>query len=342
MYYTRALNQPGGSAVQFSNGIPAAIRLGRFDVADSLGREFVRRFPNNPVGLRVPAMIAASRGEIERAEQLAKEIESRIAGSLTGMIQQLWFISDLAMARGRVREALHLKEDARKRGAQPGQAVRSRLDVGLDSAMAAAAVLEDLPGARAVFERTLRRAPIDSVPFLDRDYWQYLLVAALVQDTARAREFHAGNRKSWEDTGDLLDRPTGEAIDDALLATVLGRHADAIASIDRAGRLPILRPDILEVRRFMVFDRAQQVDSAIASGERYLAMPVANREYVDAHFRAGVLQRLGEMYEAKGNVDKALTHYNAFVELWKNADPELQPRVRDVRGRIERLQRRRG
>jgi hypothetical protein len=51
---------------------------------------------------------------------------------------------------------------------------------------------------------------------------------------------------------------------------------------------------------------------------------------------------LGEMYEAKGNVDKALTHYQAFVELWKAADPELQPRVRDVRGRIERLQRRRG
>ena len=92
----------------------------------------------------------------------------------------------------------------------------------------------------------------------------------------------------------------------------------------------------------MVFDRAQQVDSAIASGERYLAMPMAKREYVDAHFRAGVLQRLGEMYEAKGNIDKAVTHYQAFVDLWKDADPELQPRVRDVRGRIERLQRRRG
>jgi hypothetical protein len=55
-----------------------------------------------------------------------------------------------------------------------------------------------------------------------------------------------------------------------------------------------------------------------------------------------VRQRLGELYEAKGNVEKALEHYTAFVELWKDADPELQPRVRDVRGRIERLQRRRG
>ena len=109
-----------------------------------------------------------------------------------------------------------------------------------------------------------------------------------------------------------------------------------------AGRLPTDRKDIVELRRFIVFDRAQQVDSAIASGERYLAMPTPFRPQLDAYFRAGILQRLGEMYEAKGNFDKALTHYQAFVELWKDADPELQPRVRDVRARVERIQRRRG
>ena len=77
-------------------------------------------------------------------------------------------------------------------------------------------------------------------------------------------------------------------------------------------------------------------------GEVVVRVMAAGICHSDAHYRAGVLQRLGEMYEAKGNVDKAITHYQAFVELWKSADPELQPRVRDVRGRIERLQRRRG
>ena len=43
------------------------------------------------------------------------------------------------------------------------------------------------------------------------------------------------------------------------------------------------------------------------------------------------------LYGAKGMPEKALEHYETFVELWKNADPELQSRVRDVRGRIERL-----
>jgi len=199
-----------------------------------------------------------------------------------------------------------------------------------------------LPAARAMLDRALRRAPIDSVPYLDRDYGQFLRVAAFVRDTARVREFHAANLKSWEETGQLLDRPTFEAIDDGLLAFAEGRYAAALASIERADRLPTDRKDIIELQRFLALDRLQQVDSAIASGERYLVNTNPFRIQLDAHFRAGVLQRLGEMYEAKGNVDKALTHYNAFVELWKNADPELQPRVRDVRGRIERLQRRRG
>ena len=77
-------------------------------------------------------------------------------------------------------------------------------------------------------------------------------------------------------------------------------------------------------------------------GESYLAGTHPARLGQDALFLASIRQRLGEMYEAKGEINKALTHYQAFVDLWKDADPELQSRVRDVRGRIERLQRRRG
>ncbi|MCH6548041.1 MAG: hypothetical protein IH798_06300, partial [Gemmatimonadetes bacterium] len=48
-------------------------------------------------------------------------------------------------------------------------------------------------------------------------------------------------------------------------------------------------------------------------------------------------QRLGELHEERGNREKAVEYYNRFVELWENADPELQPVVEDVRGRIARL-----
>jgi hypothetical protein len=96
----------------------------------------------------------------------------------------------------------------------------------------------------------------------------------------------------------------------------------------------------------MVLDRLQLADETIAAGEAYLTLPMVSIRSGGLGMNAiafpSVRQRLGELYEAKGNVEKALEHYTAFVELWKDADPELQPRVRDVRGRIERLQRRRG
>jgi hypothetical protein len=45
------------------------------------------------------------------------------------------------------------------------------------------------------------------------------------------------------------------------------------------------------------------------------------------------------MYEDKWNKAKALQYYETLLTLWKNADPELQPVIRDLRARVERLRR---
>jgi hypothetical protein len=39
----------------------------------------------------------------------------------------------------------------------------------------------------------------------------------------------------------------------------------------------------------------------------------------------------------RGDRVRATHHYAKFVELWKDADPELQPKVADVRRRLARL-----
>ena len=60
---------------------------------------------------------------------------------------------------------------------------------------------------------------------------------------------------------------------------------------------------------------------------------------MDGVFLPVVHQRLGELYEAKGARERALAHYRLFLELWKDADPELQPRVTDARQRVAALTR---
>ena len=38
-----------------------------------------------------------------------------------------------------------------------------------------------------------------------------------------------------------------------------------------------------------------------------------------------------------GESQRAITNYMKFVDLWKTADPELQPKVAEVRAKIARL-----
>ena len=91
------------------------------------------------------------------------------------------------------------------------------------------------------------------------------------------------------------------------------------------------------------FDAAGMRDSVVAVYERSLASRVpADRQGEDVMERACALKRLGELYEDRGNLVQAIKRYREFVELWKDADAELQLVVADVRERIARLEAKRG
>jgi DNA-binding SARP family transcriptional activator/TolB-like protein len=47
--------------------------------------------------------------------------------------------------------------------------------------------------------------------------------------------------------------------------------------------------------------------------------------------------RQAEIYERLGEREKAVHHYERFIELWKDSDPELQPRVEEARRAIDAL-----
>ena len=43
------------------------------------------------------------------------------------------------------------------------------------------------------------------------------------------------------------------------------------------------------------------------------------------------------LYEARGERAKAVEQYTAFLDLWRDADPALQPQVREVKERLANL-----
>jgi hypothetical protein len=46
---------------------------------------------------------------------------------------------------------------------------------------------------------------------------------------------------------------------------------------------------------------------------------------------------MGELLERQGKRAEAASHYEKFVALWKDSDPELRPQVDEVRARLARL-----
>ena len=78
---------------------------------------------------------------------------------------------------------------------------------------------------------------------------------------------------------------------------------------------------------------------AVLMFERYLATPFWLKmvpEFDPLRVPA-IRERLGQLYESLGKTDKAIEQYRTFIDLWKNADPELQPRVADARRRLAKL-----
>jgi len=73
--------------------------------------------------------------------------------------------------------------------------------------------------------------------------------------------------------------------------------------------------------------------------ERYLSTPywLKALPQFDPVIVPAIRERLGQLYESMGNTDKAVENYRAFIDLWKNADPELQPRVAEARRRLVKL-----
>jgi tetratricopeptide (TPR) repeat protein len=188
-------------------------------------------------------------------------------------------------------------------------------------------------GLRKV-DAALKRHPLATIPALDRPY---TTLAALYARAGRADEakrlladFEAKLTEGLK-RGDFdRHRAAGE------LALAEGRTRDAIAAY-RA--LPddsvCVTCGWFEIAT--AYDRGGQADSALAVYEQVVSTPGLFRLYDDSYTLAPAYKRLGELYEARADRAQAREYYGRFADLWKDADRELQPLVREVRARLARL-----
>ena len=76
--------------------------------------------------------------------------------------------------------------------------------------------------------------------------------------------------------------------------------------------------------------------------EAYVNSHADYRLWWDTNNLGPSLERLGQLYDEQGDLENAALYYARFVELWADADAELQPRVETARTRLEEIIRERG
>lgn len=181
----------------------------------------------------------------------------------------------------------------------------------------------------------LKRTPLESIPPLDRPYGSLAQIYAVAGRPDLARQML-----------EELDRTTATMSAEgaaslrhsveAAVALAERRYLDAAHEAQAAdfGPCSTCAAPVIAY----AYDNANRPDSAIALYTKYVeSTSILNRFGTDGVFLAGAYKRLGELWEAKGDPAKAAGYYTKFVTMWKDADPELQPKVSEVRKRLVRL-----
>ncbi|MDX1675545.1 MAG: tetratricopeptide repeat protein, partial [Longimicrobiales bacterium] len=194
---------------------------------------------------------------------------------------------------------------------------------------------QDFETAAEELDEVRGRYGYDTIPPANVPYPLLAHAYARLGAPDRAREVLAAYRREIpqqrrEAAGSLA------SVARALVAMQEGRLEDAEAALNEAGRRSFCEFCRLPVHG-MLAERSGDPDEAVRLYTRYLEQPWLFRTDDDAQHKVFVILRLADLHEQLGNRTEAVRYYREFIDLWEDADPELQPRVDAARRALERL-----
>ncbi len=327
----------------YANAIWSAWGLTRWAVAESLMHLAARRGLTERATrwLRMQALVTA---DWDRADAICDSLLAVTSPRSDFRAGDEYNCGAVDLTRGRVQRAVERLRNAAQLRLERDQ------HLGYYAATHYLVQAELLRGrsaaARDRLDQAVARDPLDSIPRTDRliaTFWAGV-AAAQLGDVAAAQRYYTAyvadtTSAYWEPAWGLRLRAT--------LALAEGAYEQALEH-DRRGMERDFGQAFVydQLYRAQAFDGLGQRDSAIALYEDVIAP-----QSVDAGPGAHILylaylpvahRRLGELYAEVGEPTKAAEHYETFLELWSDCDPELRPQVESARRALERLGTERG
>jgi tetratricopeptide (TPR) repeat protein len=332
-YYSRALAVDSTNRLYYSNLAYAQEQLGQFDSARTVIEKFEARFPGNPQVLISHIIYEAMARNYEAAEQLGDSLMSEQRGTVFWEALALEWMGSLAAMQGRV-------DEARRRWDRALSVTGGRGLPGLylfraaRQAVVEMMLLDDPAIGRRLLDDALSRYPLESLAPLDRPYTRLALAYAAANEPERAQTL-LSEYDATVDADHSVAEERWRYGANGVIALAEGRTKDAIAELwkfDDGNDCQTCSYAWLA----RAYDQLGNADSATAMYEEFAELRSSEIWYDGGHL-AHTYMRLGELYEQRGEPEKAIEYYSRFVELWEEADAELQQWVERATEAMRRL-----
>ena len=331
--YKRVAALPHTYGGAFTNLLQEQIRLGHISGLDSTRVAFHKRFPTSAALGAGDWYAAWGHNDITAADSISRFTYDH-AKTLAQAVGGASALASSAELRGQPREALkwNVVSDLASYRAQKSKA--NELAIAMDTVYYYAAMLERPADARAAWARTMSRVPMSQVAAAERPWRHIARIAFRMRDPALAKQALDGFER--DQVSQEPDVDGARAFFAAHVALAEQKWDVAIQQLHEADERFAMFDKYALIALAQAHDLAGHSDSAIVYFEKFAAYKDPNMGE-DSQFLAGSYKRLGELYDAKGDREKAIANFQKFVGLWKNAEPELQPKVTEVREKLSRL-----
>jgi len=328
--FRRAVDGPGRSSVAFNHLVETLIALGRLDEALDVAEAFGTAYGEHPGSTMARAWVLLLQGRDEEAERAIRGVlESRDPDPdmRAALYDQL---ARLAIWRGRIREARSLMEEAERSGREVGPSLewfRRVLTAHLE------ATAGDPDRAAALLSRGIDGEDPSSPPL--EWAWAQIVALGLAERVDDARALLRRLEEAGVEPEGRFRRELEMA--QALVHLVEGDAEGSIRELESV-RSSLRCPTCFATEMGWALKEAGRLAEAAEEWER--VMKWEDLFYTFSFHHANhlwVLQRLPTVYEELGDTERALHYHRRLVELWADADPELQPRVERARERIRAL-----
>jgi tetratricopeptide (TPR) repeat protein len=330
----RAIKANPTSVVAYGNLMTYAGEERKTRLADSMYFAQLAASNDNPRMVLSRFSLLFARGQYDSADAVIDSIANAYPSDEMLQQSKIGAREATSMVRGKLTEGLRLASQSAIYAAQHGS-VAASLGATFDSAMVEAWYRGSKEKALQIVNAGLQRTPLNSLPPLERPFVGLARVYSMTGRPDLARVMLA----KFDSIAPTMSPDAAAAMRHGInsaIAIAEHRYLDAAHQAQAADVGPCttcMTPMIA-----IAYDYAQQPDSAIREFTKYVeSTSLLGRAGNDAFFLAAAYKRLGELWEAKGDRQKAARYYTKFLSLWTNADPDLQPKVAEVKRRLARL-----